>query len=100
MTVNLATDIKPISYIKTNAADMMKYVTERKSPIVITQNGEAKAVLVDIKTYQETQDAFALLHLIRLAEKDIQNGDVEPAEKVFSDLRKEILENEWKDLWY
>jgi len=93
MAINLATDIKPISYIKTNAADMMKYVTERKNPIVITQNGEAKAVLVDIETYQETQDAFALLNLFRLAEKDIQNGVVEPAEKVFSDLRKEILEN-------
>ena len=91
MAVNLATDIKPISYIKTNAADMMKYVTDKRSPIVITQNGEAKAVLVDIKTYQETMDAFALLHLIKIAEKEIQNGDFEPSEKVFSDLKKEIL---------
>ena len=87
MAINLATDIKPISYIKTNAADMMKYVNDRRNPIVITQNGEAKAVLIDIQTYQETQDAFALLHLIKLAEKDIQNGDFEPSEKVFSDLR-------------
>ena len=54
MAVNLAADIKPISYIKTNAADMMKYVTDRRSPVIITQNGEAKAVLVDIQTYQET----------------------------------------------
>ena len=93
MTVNLATDIKPISYVKTNAADMMKYVSERKKPIVITQNGEAKAVLVDIETYQETQDAFALLNIIKLAENDIKNGYFEPAEKVFSDLKKEILED-------
>jgi len=93
MAVNLANDIKPISYIKTNAADMMKYVNDRRNPIVITQNGEAKAVLVDIKTYQETQDAFALLHIIKMAEKDIQNGDVESSEKVFSDLRKELLES-------
>jgi len=93
MAVNLAMDIKPISYIKTNAANMMKYVNEKRNPIVITQNGEAKAVLVDIQTYQETQDAFALLHLIKIAERDIQNGDFEPAEKVFSDLKKEILEN-------
>ena len=50
-------------------------------------------VLVDIQTYQETQDAFALLHLIKIAEKDIKNGDFEPSEKVFSDLKKEILEN-------
>jgi len=93
MAVNLANDIKPISYIKTNAADMMKYVNDRRNPIVITQNGEAKAVLVDIKTYQETQDAFALLNLIKMAEKDIQRGDFESSEKVFSDLRRELLEN-------
>ena len=96
MAVNLATDIKPISYIKTNAANMMKYVNDRRRPIVITQNGEAKAVLVDVQTYQETQDAFALLNLIKIAEKDIQNGKFESSEKVFSDLRKELLENGWK----
>jgi len=93
MAINLVADIKPISYIKTNAADMMKYVTERINPVVITQNGEAKAVLVDVKTYQETQDAFALLNLIKIAEKDIQNGDYESLENVFSDLRKEIQDN-------
>jgi len=93
MAINLVADIRPISYIKTNAADMMKYVTERRNPIVITQNGEAKAVLVDVKTYQETQDAFALLNLIKIAEKEIQNGNYESPEKLFSDLRKEIQEN-------
>jgi prevent-host-death family protein len=94
MAINLKNDIKPISYIKTNAAEMMKYVNERKNPIVITQNGEARAVLVDIETYQETQDAFALMSLIKIAEKDIQNGNVEPAKKVFSELKKEIAEND------
>ncbi|MDR1248374.1 MAG: type II toxin-antitoxin system Phd/YefM family antitoxin [Treponema sp.] len=93
MAINLKTDIKPISYIKTNAAEMMKYVNERKNPIVITQNGEARAVLVDVETYQETQDAFALINLIKIAEKDIQNGNVEPADKVFAALRNEIVEN-------
>jgi prevent-host-death family protein len=94
MAINLKNDIKPISYIKTNAAEMMKYVNERKNPIVITQNGEARAVLVDIETYQETQDAFALMSLIKIAEKDIQNGNVEPAKKIFSELEKEITEND------
>ncbi|GHV42368.1 hypothetical protein AGMMS49546_20710 [Spirochaetia bacterium] len=93
MAINLKNDIKPISYIKTNAAEMMKYVNERKNPIVITQNGEARAVLVDIETYQETQDAFALLSLIRIAEKDVQDGNTEPAKKVFAELRKEIIKN-------
>jgi prevent-host-death family protein len=93
MAINLKNDIKPISYIKTNAAEMMNYVNERKNPIVITQNGEARAVLVDIETYQETQDAFALINLIKIAEKDMQDGNVESADKVFAELRAEILEN-------
>ncbi len=93
MSINLQHDIKPISYIKANAAEMMNYVNERKNPIVITQNGEARAVLVDIETYQETQDAFALINLIKIAEKDIQNGNVESAEKVFAELKKEFMEN-------
>jgi prevent-host-death family protein len=90
MTGNLAETIRPISYVKTNAAEMMKYVNEQKSPIIITQNGEAKAVLVDIKTYQETQDAFALMNIIKLAEKDIQNGKVRNAGEVFKDLREKL----------
>ncbi|MHB9294247.1 hypothetical protein Holit_03372 [Hollandina sp. SP2] len=94
MAINLKEDIKPISYIKTNAAEMMKYVNERKNPIVITQNGEAKAVLVDIETYQKTQDAFALLNIIRLGENDIKNGNVRPADEVFSDLRKKLNKND------
>jgi prevent-host-death family protein len=92
MAINLKEDIKPISYIKTNAAEMMKYVNERKNPIIITQNGEAKAVLIDIETYQDTQDAFALMNIIKIAEKDIENGRVRKAEDVFKDLRKKINE--------
>ncbi|GHV85389.1 antitoxin [Spirochaetia bacterium] len=93
MAINLKNDIKPISYIKTNAAEMMKYVNDRKNPIVITQNGEARAVLVDIETYQETQDAFALLSLIKIAERDVQEGNTESAKKVFAELRKDITKH-------
>ena len=87
MSLNLRDDIKPISYIKTNAADMMKYVTEHKNPIIITQNGEAKAALMDIESYQEMQDAFSLLKIIRLAERDIENGNVKPADQVMSEIK-------------
>jgi prevent-host-death family protein len=93
MAINLKEDIKPISYIKTNAAEMMRYVNERKNPIIITQNGEARAVLVDIETYQNTQDAFALMNIIKIAEKDIETGRVRKAEDVFKDLRERINEN-------
>jgi len=93
MMLNLKEDIKPISYIKTNAAKMMNYVNERKSPIIITQNGEARAVLVDIESYQKTQDSFALLNLINIAENDIKNGKTRKAEDVFSGLRQKIAKN-------
>jgi len=93
MAVNLRGNVKPISYIKTNAAQMMKYVNERKNPVIITQNGEAKAVLIDIETYQDTEDAFALMNIIKIAEKDIKNGNVKKADDVFKDIRERITKN-------
>jgi prevent-host-death family protein len=83
MPINLKENVKPISYIKTNAAEVMKYVNERKTPIIITQNGEAKAVLMDIETYQDTEDAFAIMNIIKIAEKDVENGKVRKADDVF-----------------
>ena len=91
MLPNLKECIKPISYIKTNAADMMSFVNEKRSPMIITQNGESRAVLIDIQSYQEMKDAFNLLKIIQLSQNDIKNGRAEPAEKVFNDLRKEFL---------
>jgi len=88
MSINLSQDIKPISYIKTNAADMMRYVNDNKNPIVITQNGEAKAVLVDIESYQKMQDAFTLLKIVQLSEKDVRAGNFKESKDVFSDIRK------------
>jgi prevent-host-death family protein len=92
MPINLRENVKPISYIKTNAAEMMKYVNERKNPIIITQNGEAKAVLMDIETYQDTEDAFALMNIIKIAEDDVKNGKLRKADDVFKDLRERITE--------
>lgn len=86
MLVNLKEDIKPISYIKTNAADMMKYVSDVKNPIIITQNGEAKAVLVDIESYQNIKDAFNLMKILQLSEKEIKKGHFKKVEDVFSDI--------------
>jgi len=90
MTINLKEDIKPISYIKTNAADMMKYVTEVKNPIVITQNGEAKAVLLDIDSYQNMQNAFSLLKIVQLSEKQIEKGQFKSSEQVFNEIETRL----------
>jgi len=93
MSVNLRDNVRPISYIKTNAAEMLKYVNERKTPVIITQNGEARAVLIDIGTYQDTEDAFALMNIIKTAEKDVESGKSRKAGDVFSDIKEKITEN-------
>lgn len=86
MNVNFKNDIKPISYIKTNAADMMKYVNDNRNPIIITQNGEAKAVLMDIDSYQNMRNAFSLLNIIKISEDEIKRGEYQDSDKVFSEL--------------
>ena len=71
---NLVNDIRPISYIKSHTAEMIRQVEEKKNPIVITQNGEAKAILIDVKTYQNLMDAVNLMKIISIGENDIRNG--------------------------
>jgi len=90
MFVNVAENIKPVSYIKNNVSDVMDYVYENRNPIVITKNGEARAVLIDIDTYQKTQDAFALLNIIKLAESDIKAKRTRKANVVFSELKDKL----------
>jgi prevent-host-death family protein len=84
--VNLAQDLKPISYVKAHTTEIVKYVRDSKTPIVITQNGEAKAVIIDIESYQKTLNAINLAKLLSFGEKDIKNGNVithENAKKIF-----------------
>jgi prevent-host-death family protein len=73
--VNLAHDLKPISYVKAHTTEIVKYVGESKVPVVITQHGEAKAVIVDIESYQKTINAIHLAKLLSFSEKDIQAGN-------------------------
>jgi prevent-host-death family protein len=84
--VNLVQDLKPISYVKAHTTEIVKYVGDSKTPIVITQNGEAKAVIIDIESYQKTLNAINLAKLLSFGEKDIKNGNVithQAAKKIF-----------------
>ena len=84
--VNLAQDLKPISYVKAHTTEIVNYVGDSKAPVVITQNGEAKAVIIDIESYQKTLNAINLAKLLSFGEKDIKNRNVvthENAKKIF-----------------
>jgi prevent-host-death family protein len=74
--INLVEDIKPISYVKSHTAEVMKMVREKNNPMVITQNGEAKAVLMDVKQYQNIINAINLIKILSIGEKDLKNGRI------------------------
>jgi prevent-host-death family protein len=70
--INVAEDIRPISYVKSHTAEVMKQIGEKNNPMVITQNGEAKAVLMDVKQYQEIIDTINLLKILSIGENDLK----------------------------
>ena len=88
--MNLKEYIRPISYIKTNAAQILKRVNETRNPIVITQDGEAKAVLLDTESYQEMLSAISILKLLSQSEKEIEDGRILKNDEVFRELREGV----------
>jgi PHD/YefM family antitoxin component YafN of YafNO toxin-antitoxin module len=79
-------NIKPISYLKSDAAQIVKDLTESHEALVITQNGEAKLVVQDIATYEAQRQTIALLKILAMGQKQIAEGKVTPAEDVFAEL--------------
>lgn len=82
-----SSQVKPISYLKANAAEVLTHLTEQREPLIITQNGEAKAVLQDLATFEETQVTLALLKLLALGQQDVEAGRVKPVADVVARLR-------------
>jgi prevent-host-death family protein len=79
--------VRPISYLKANAADVLSRLTVEHQPVIITQNGEAKAVIQDIASYEATQETLALLKILALGNLEVERGDVVPLEKAITSLK-------------
>lgn len=86
--MKLSSQIKPISYLKSHTAEIVKTLTESREPMVITQNGEAKLVVMDVKSFEEQEDTMALLKLLAMGNREIEEGKFRGAEDVFADLDK------------
>jgi prevent-host-death family protein len=84
-----STQIKPISYLKANAANVLHELEENRKPLIITQNGEAKAVIQDVASYEETQETLALLKILALGVQQVERGEVTPVADVVKRLRSE-----------
>jgi prevent-host-death family protein len=85
--------IKPISYLKTHASEVIRDVSNNQKTMIITQNGEAKVILQDIKLYEQTQQSLAMLKILALSNKSLKEGKIKPITDAFQDLRKRINES-------
>jgi prevent-host-death family protein len=87
--VRYSTQIKSISYVKAHAAELIDQITEQREPIIITQNGEAKAVLIDVHSYEQSQETLALLQVLALADREIESGESIPVGDIMAEYGME-----------
>jgi prevent-host-death family protein len=90
--MNISRDIKPVTYLKSRASDLLRQINETHRPVVITQNGEPRAVLQDPESYENMRNAIGLLKLISLGEKDIKEGKSKSQEEVFANIENILKE--------
>jgi len=90
--MKLSESVKPISYLKSHTAEALREVSERQRTMVITQHGEAKAVLQDIASYEQTQESLALLKMLAQSARSIREGHTKPLKKAFADIRSHLGE--------
>ncbi|OGP86238.1 MAG: prevent-host-death protein [Deltaproteobacteria bacterium RBG_16_54_11] len=90
--MNITRDIKPVTYLKSKAADLLNQINETRRPVIITQNGEPRAVLQDPKSYENMRNAIGILKLISQGEADIRNGKAKIQEDVFKDIEAALKE--------
>ena len=84
--MKFSSQIKPISYLKSHTAQIVKDISESREPLLITQNGEAKLVVLDVKSYEEQEATLALLKILAMGNRDIEQGKFRDAEDVFNDF--------------
>ena len=90
--MKLSKSVKPISYLKSHTAEAVRGVMEDRQPMIITQHGEARAVLQDIIAYEQTQDSLALLKMLAQSSKSLAEGRSKPASKAFANVRRRSRE--------
>ena len=89
--MKLSDQVKPISYLKAHAPEVIRGLADGHEPVIITLHGEAKAVLQDIGTYEQTQETLAMLKLLAIGNREIEQGDVVPARDVIDRLRNKTV---------
>ena len=89
----LSEAIKPISYLKTHASKLIRDISNNQKTMIITQNGEAKVILQDIKLYEKTQESLAMLKILATSTKSFKDRKIKPINQTFKDIRERIKES-------
>ena len=90
--MNISKDIKPITYLKANAPELLRQINETHRPVLITQNGEPRAVLQDPQSYENMRNAIGILKLLSHGEEDIKNGKIKTQKQVFTAIENILQE--------
>lgn len=84
--MKFSTHVKPISYLKSHAAEIVRDLSDSQEPMLITQNGEAKLVVMDVRSYERQEETFALLKILAMGNRDIEQGRFRDSEEIFAEL--------------
>ena len=85
-----STSVKPISYLKTHASRMIRELSDNQGTLIVTHNGQAKAIVQDIRTFERTQEALALLKILTQSQRNIQRGKAKRLDAVVTSLKRRI----------
>ncbi len=88
--MSIVKDIKPVTYLKAKAADLLDQINQTRRPVIITQNGEPRAVLQDPQSYQQMRDALGMLKLLAQGEAEVREGKFKDQDQVFDDLERSL----------
>jgi prevent-host-death family protein len=88
--MKISEDIRPVTYLKSKAADLLRQVNETHRSVIITQNGEPRAVLQDPESYERMKSAIGLMKLVAQGEEDVRQGRATEQEEMFSRLESEL----------
>ncbi|MDP7287087.1 MAG: type II toxin-antitoxin system Phd/YefM family antitoxin [Phycisphaerae bacterium] len=90
--MKLSESIKPISYLKAHASELVRKISDEHGTLIITQNGEAKVVVQDLESYENMKESLALLKMLAQSSKSKKEGGFKPAKRAFRELRSQIKE--------
>lgn len=88
----LSESVKSVSYVKAHASEVLKGVVNSRHPVIVTQNGEAKVIIEDLREYERTHETLALLKLVALGRREVEAGQIKPCSQAFADIDRRISE--------